>query len=139
MASQAAVNEVRASNGHDSIVRGRILDPDSHVMLPVEIYEDVLGPRFGRAMREWAEGFIGLLSPEELRRRRQDARANVWQVKAWEALGAEDAHERLEALDLMGVDRQLVFPPVTWPTLHADDEDGVETLRRYKRPRLGLG
>ena len=43
----------------------------------------------------------------------------------------ETVGDRLAALDLMGIDRQLVFAPVCWPTLHGDDERSTAGNRSY--------
>lgn len=72
---------------------------------------------------------MGRLEAGELELRRQDALQRVWHVKGWEGLGADDCRERVEALDLLGVARQLVFPPVTWPTIHGTDVEAMATLR----------
>lgn len=39
-----------------------------------------------------------------------DIEANLMQLKGWDALGASDPQERTRALDLLGFNRQLIFP-----------------------------
>ena len=112
-------------------VRGRILDCDSHLMLLPEAYTEVLGEEVGRPLRRWAESFVGRLAPAELSAHRKRARRDIWRVKGWLALGADDPGERVQALDLMGVDRQLLFPPVTLPVLHRCDAAHDRARRRW--------
>ncbi|HKU23922.1 MAG TPA: hypothetical protein VJQ54_00545, partial [Candidatus Sulfotelmatobacter sp.] len=50
----------------------------------------------------------GPVSPDHWER--VDIQNNVMLVKGWAALGASDSAERSRALDLLGFNRQLVFP-----------------------------
>lgn len=36
----------------------------------------------------------------------------VWTTKWWHAYGANDARDRVQALEVMGLDRQIVFPTI---------------------------
>jgi predicted TIM-barrel fold metal-dependent hydrolase len=49
----------------------------------------------------------------------------------WASAGAESASQRCATLDILGINRQLVFPPVTWPALHATERSVAALLRRY--------
>jgi predicted TIM-barrel fold metal-dependent hydrolase len=112
-------------------LRGRLVDLDSHVMLLPEVTVELLGPELGDPIRRWMDTFVGGLSPADLRVLREEAGLDVWGRKNWLALGAADAAERVQALDRMGVDRQLVFPPITWPALHRPGPEGRAALARY--------
>jgi predicted TIM-barrel fold metal-dependent hydrolase len=94
-------------------------DADSHIMeLPdwlggyvAEEMKDRIGPlQLGGAGR-MAEAAV---RQAEARRSDPEARAEleagVLDAKGWSALGAFDPDERSRALDLLGFDRQLVFP-----------------------------
>ena len=103
-------------------LHGRIIDVDSHLMLPPEQMTGLFGPKFGGDLRRWAE----CLAP-----RHPCRHGDVWTTKGWSAPGAADSAERLASLDRMGVARQLVFPPVTCPALLAAGSDAYAGLRRY--------
>jgi len=109
-------------------IEGRLLDPDSHVMFLPSVYVDVLGEEFGGGLARWARRWLGDETEDAVRERRADARDALWTTKDWLALGADDASERVEALDAMGVVRQLVFPPAPMPCLH-DTRAGARVAR----------
>jgi predicted TIM-barrel fold metal-dependent hydrolase len=95
-----------------SELRGRINDADSHLVIPARQYPEVLGPA-GEALAQQfgqrtAAGFFLFDSPREA----ELTAENVWRVKGTRAPGACTPAGRLTALDLMGIDRQLVFPDV---------------------------
>jgi predicted TIM-barrel fold metal-dependent hydrolase len=96
-------------------VRGRIVDLDSHLMVPVSRYGAVLGPAGRR---------VGWLLSRRLRRDPEAAQSSdpreeapvgpstVWTVKGAAAPGAMRAGTRVQALDIMGIAHQLVFADV---------------------------
>lgn len=97
---------------------GRVLDADSHLMLLPSALLEVLGEEAGRGVARWTASFVGAIEPVRLAALRAGALDDVWRVRGWAAHGADDADQRLAALDRMGIARQLVFPPVTLPILH---------------------
>ena len=108
-------------------VAGRIVDLDSHVMPDAATAADWGGPLLGR----WTAEFTDEVDRALQDRARAEALDDVWAVRGWLALGALDVADRLAALDLMGVGRQLVFPPVTLPALLDDATDPVRSLERW--------
>ncbi|MBC3193757.1 amidohydrolase family protein [Pseudonocardia sp. C8] len=93
-------------------------DIDSHEMIPGHLLGDVLG-KPGRIMGRLFEvmdelrpdptptnmhqpDIVGDVSPIEP--------CDIWKIKGPPAPSAIDMHRRLEVLDTMGIDRQLVFP-----------------------------
>lgn len=92
-------------------LRGRINDLDSHLMVPARRFEEV----FGTAGAQAAKGIQAdprlkeFFDPDD-----EDERTptSVWHTKGVRAPGAGTAEGRLETLDVMGVDRQLIFPQV---------------------------
>ncbi len=93
-------------------------DIDSHEMIPGHLLGDVLG-KPGRIMGRLFEvmdelrpdptatnmhqpDIIGDVTPIEP--------CDIWKIKGPPAPSAIDMHRRLEVLDTMGIDRQLVFP-----------------------------
>ncbi len=131
----------------------RFCDADSHVMeLPewIASYADPgvrerLRPMFLEAAGRSAEKAI-----EQARSRDAEAtrelEKNVMGAKGWAALGASDPSERSRALDLLGFDRQLLFPTFAASQFRGDDPDllygGSRALNRAiaefaeKDPRL---
>jgi hypothetical protein len=102
-------------------LRGRIIDVDSHEMIPAGEW-----PRcFGSEVKDLAE-FWERLSVEEMNRLmpgraeqllapryRGDVAAvgpDIGNVKGPDAPGATDPERRLEVMDAMGIRRQLMFP-----------------------------
>lgn len=86
---------------------GEILDADGHMYMPPEVLEDITkevgaGPSLAFYKQHWAS--------EEFKRDRAANRDQLWSIKGLPALGAYDAAERLEAMNLMGVRKQLLFP-----------------------------
>ena len=93
-------------------------DVDSHEMIPGHLLGDVLG-RPGRIMGKILEVTDQLRpdpSPSNMHQTNitGDVRAvepeDIWKVKGPSAPSAIDLSRRVEVLDAMGIDRQLVFP-----------------------------
>ncbi|EJL30847.1 amidohydrolase family protein [Novosphingobium sp. AP12] len=96
---------------------GRMLDVDSHEMMPAQAWTAQLGPDFAPL----AESFLtnGETNRENINHPnvpdfvaddRDLAEESVWRVKGCSAPGALDVQRRLEVMDAMGVARQLMFP-----------------------------
>ncbi len=62
---------------------------------------------------------------------RSKNRENLWSVKGLAALGAYDAAERVEAMDMMGIRAQIVFPNTALRELRMDDDASRRTCQRY--------
>lgn len=128
-------------------LRGRMVDLDAHLMLYLPEVEEILGagPRGG----PWPDrGGNGSLV-DEVRRmivedgldpsgegeaviaRRKQARSDVWSVRLWGAHGAQVAADRVDALDQMGIGRQLLFSQFMEPPLNADCPEGAAAVARY--------
>jgi predicted TIM-barrel fold metal-dependent hydrolase len=93
-------------------------DADSHLMELHDWLPQYADPGIRERIRPLALGAAGALAEQALadaERRRGDRgaaqalEANLMSAKGWSALGAFDPAERSRALDLLGVDRQLVF------------------------------
>lgn len=88
-------------------LRGRINDLDSHLQVPASRWGEVfgeVGERLGAKLvgaRFFDETDVPPLTED-----------TVWTTKGTNAPGAATPHERLAALDVMGIDRQLIFPQV---------------------------
>ena len=93
---------------------GRIVDIDSHEMMPAQIWEREFGP----VTKDLAVAFMqgppndpgGCNYPGYEHDETPVDRATIWQVKGPAAPGASDPARRLDVMDLMGVSRQLMFP-----------------------------
>ena len=109
----------------------RVLDGDSHEMAPVHLWPEVFGPEI--------EPYVALFSGMALLRDagenamvRDDIRGDhraitydtVWNLKGPEAPSAIDMGRRVEVLDAMGIERQLVYPTMaTMAYLFVADPD----------------
>jgi predicted TIM-barrel fold metal-dependent hydrolase len=91
------------------------LDVDGHEFAPPRVWGDVFGPTAAR-LAEVCAPFIAAMGEDYILRPAQAAddapmtAENVWTLRHTGAPGAFDMARRLEAMDLMGVARQLIFP-----------------------------
>lgn len=93
---------------------GRIVDVDSHEMMPAQLWETEFGP----ATKTLADAFMqgppndpgGLNYPGYARDDVPIDPATIWTIKGARAPGAADPARRVEVMDLTGVSRQLMFP-----------------------------
>src|SRR4051812_22995190 len=115
----------------------RTIDVDAHEMAPTHVWGDMFGDHSAR----FAEAAMGMLSklgansvvyPGLVDDAAIDEHS-VWNTKGPTAPGAFDFERRIEVLDVMGTQRQLVFPTSALPsfTLLLDKVGRL-------RPRFGL-
>jgi predicted TIM-barrel fold metal-dependent hydrolase len=110
---------------------GRINDLDGHVMFDGPTFSEILGPDFDREIRPWVDSLAGAVTARQRDDARRRAEQEVGSVRGFLALGAVDADDRLRALDALGIARQLVLPPVSWPTLDDERPGARATRQRY--------
>lgn len=90
-------------------------DVDAHEMVPAHLWGATFGAASGR-IAELCEVFLGKLGGNDFVCRELDVDAleateeAVWQVRGVRAPGASDLTRRLQVMNVMGVERQLVFP-----------------------------
>jgi len=108
-------------------VHGRINDLDSHLQVPISRWGEV----FGDATARFGERFAGVAlfdatDEPEL------TTESVWKTKGTAAPGASTPEGRLAAMDVMGIERQLIFPQVVLaqPAWSAHPSAGA-VLREY--------
>ncbi len=98
---------------------GQILDADGHTYTHPS--------RFDSGQVGQDEFMLPFLrkytASEDFANDRKRNREHVWEIKGIGALGAYDPDERLEALDLMGIRAQLLFPA-------GDNDENIEFQRR---------
>ena len=102
---------------------GRIVDVDTHEMVPVQLWDEEFGP----VTRTIAERYLGRNRPnlpgsmDFPDYKRDDTEINaetVWKLKGSIAPGSTDQRRRLEIMDLTGVSRQILYPStLTVPAL----------------------
>jgi predicted TIM-barrel fold metal-dependent hydrolase len=85
---------------------GQILDTDGHMYMDVPTLKEIAGKLDPGHMATFLSDYIGSEKYEQDVARNQ---REIWAVKGMSAYGASDAHDRLKALDLMGLHSQLVF------------------------------
>lgn len=91
-------------------LRGRLIDCDTHIYLTPQRFPEAFGDDFARRFKAIHERTFGKLDPS---RQAGDVvldTANVWTLKHWDTPAGYDVEHRMRCLDLMGVDRQLLFP-----------------------------
>lgn len=92
---------------------GRINDADSHEMIPACLWEQEFGPEAAMiaplfaAMPEDAPNTLSIVMTAD---DTPITAETVWQLKNSRAPGTIDPVRRLEMMDFVGIDRQLVFP-----------------------------
>ena len=86
---------------------GRINDLDSHLQVPISRWDEVFGPataRFGAQFKG-----IALFDPTHEPELNEES---VWHTTGAAAPGAWTPEGRMAAMDVMGIERQLIFPQV---------------------------
>jgi predicted TIM-barrel fold metal-dependent hydrolase len=92
-------------------LRGRITDCDAHEMVPTQLWSEAFGP-VGEMLAPLFD-FIGdpnFVRPDVHGDTMEITEEIVWNQKGCDAPGAIDMKRRPEVLDVMGVQRQLIFP-----------------------------
>ena len=108
-------------------VHGRINDLDSHLQVPISRWGEV----FGEATSRFGERFSGIplfdaTDEPEL------TTESVWKTKGTSAPGASTPEGRLAAMDVMGIERQLIFPQVVLAQpAWSDHPSAGAVLREY--------
>jgi uncharacterized protein len=118
-------------------------DADSHLMELNGWLPKYADPGIRERLRPLYLGAAGAMAEQAVKlaeTRRGDAQAaraleeNLMKVKGWNALGAFDPAERSRALDLIGVDKQLVFSTFAATQFAGDDPEllwgGTRALNR---------
>jgi hypothetical protein len=88
-------------------VHGRINVLDSHLQVPISRWTEV----FGEATARFGEQFAGI-ALFDATDEPDLTTESVWRTKGTAAPGASTPEGRLAAMDVMGIERQLIFPQV---------------------------
>jgi hypothetical protein len=108
-------------------VHGRINDLDSHLQVPVSRWGEVFGEATARFGRQFAG--IDLFDATDEPELTTDS---VWTTKGTAAPGASTPEGRLAAMDVMGIERQLIFPQVVLALpAWSDHPNAGRVLREY--------
>jgi predicted TIM-barrel fold metal-dependent hydrolase len=123
----------------------RTLDVDGHEFAPPHLWGEIFGPVAER-LAEVCAPFIAAMGEDYIARPHQagdDAlmtKENVWSLRHTGAPGAFDMRRRLEAMDLMGVRRQLIFPSFgLWGQILSTGPDGGGSIAQAMQNLLGEG
>lgn len=118
----------------------RTMDVDGHEFTPPHLWGDIFGP-VARRLAEVCAPFIQAMGENYIDRPGQAGddtemtRENVWTMRHSGAPGAFDMARRLQAMDLMGVRKQLIFPSYgLWGQILSTPEGGgpiAAGMRRY--------
>jgi predicted TIM-barrel fold metal-dependent hydrolase len=113
-----------------SALLARTLDVDGHEFAPPHLWGGIFGPVAAR-LAEVCAPMISAMGADYIERAWQAAddapmtAENVWTLRHTGAPGAFDMGRRLEAMDLMGVTRQLIFPSFgLWGQILSTPEGG---------------
>lgn len=108
----------------------RTLDVDGHEFAPPHLWGSVFGP-VGERLAQVCAPMIAAMGEDYIERPGQKAddaemtHENVWTLRHTGAPGAFDMARRLEAMDLMGVKSQLIFPSYgLWGQILSTPEGG---------------
>lgn len=107
---------------------GRMLDCDGHLYLEPDVFQEIVGDVGGSWLVAHLRRYVG--SPEDVAARER-AVIDTWAVKGISALGAYDATDRLQAMNVMGVDRQLLFPNTVLRELRLPTAIALAACKRY--------
>jgi predicted TIM-barrel fold metal-dependent hydrolase len=105
-----------------------MLDCDGHLYMEPDVMAEIVGAAGASWIIDYLRRFVGSEQDQELRAR---ARDDVWGVKGISAHGSSDVEGRVDALDAMGVRRQLVFPNTVLRELRTHTPEALESCRRY--------
>lgn len=106
----------------------RMLDCDGHLYMEPDVMAEILGDAGGSWIIEYLREYVG--TDADLAAREQ-SRDEPWKVKGISALGSFDASDRVEVLDKMGIQRQLLFPNTALRELRTHTPAAHEACRRY--------
>ncbi|MGB8366094.1 MAG: amidohydrolase family protein [Rhizomicrobium sp.] len=139
-----SIREERTTKAESSPLN-RTLDVDGHEFAPPHLWGTLFGPTAER-LSKVCEPFIAMMGDGYILRPDQagdDAPMtleNVWTLRHTGAPGAFDMKRRLEAMDLMGVRRQLIFPSYgLWGQILSTGPDGGGAIAQVMQNLLGEG
>jgi predicted TIM-barrel fold metal-dependent hydrolase len=107
---------------------GELLDCDGHLYMEPDVMSEIVGEAGASWIIDYLRTYVGTDADREARDR---ARKETWTIKGFSALGAFDATDRVEALDKMGVHRQLLFPNTVLRELRLGTPAARDACRRY--------
>ena len=107
---------------------GELLDCDGHLYMEPDVMSEIVGDAGASWIIDYLRTYVGTDADREARDR---AREETWTIKGFSALGAFDATDRVEALDKMGVHRQLLFPNTVLRELRLGTPAARDVCRRY--------
>lgn len=126
------VDNLRADGIDERI--GLVNDVDGHEMVPSHFWGEVFGSSAGRMAEDFIEvikrlGSDVIYDPDVQADDLEINRKSVWEVRGSRAPGAIDFSRRVEVLDVMGIDKQLLFPSfaVFAAVASTGDEDFIRT------------
>lgn len=109
-------------------VFGRMLDADAHLYLEPEVMADLLAP----IGSDWVVDMLRTFRQQEsFDHDRSRAPEDVWRVKGLAAFGAYEPEVRVEAMEKMGLARQLAFPNTLCRESRRSDATAWSVVRRY--------
>ena len=107
---------------------GRLLDADAHLYLEPEVMESLLEP----IGRDWVIEMLETYKRSETFAADKARGADeIWNVKGLAAYGACEPEVRVEAMDRMGIARQLSFPNTLGREAAHVTPEAVQVLRNY--------
>lgn len=113
-------------------LRGRIIDCDTHLYVAPKQFEWAFGQDFARRFRAIHERTFGRRDTAGYSTGVQLAEDNVWQLKHWDTPGGFDLEQRVATMNLMGIDRQLLFPDgIVSASISSRMHGAWEAVQRY--------
>jgi len=107
---------------------GERLDCDGHLYMEPDVMAELVGDAGSNWIIEYLRTYAG--SEADLAARER-ARTETWSVKGFSALGSYDPGDRVDALDKMGISRQLLFPNTVLRELRTHTPAAMAACRRY--------
>jgi predicted TIM-barrel fold metal-dependent hydrolase len=96
---------------------GKILDPDTHEQMPAQAWAREIGPIMEELAHHWMNNGLDCNDernhpnvPGYTADDKPITAETIWRQKGCASPGAVDIRRRLEVMDVMGIDRQLMFP-----------------------------
>ena len=107
---------------------GSMLDCDGHLYIEPDVMAEIVGEAGGSWIIDYLREYIGTDADVAAR---EQARTDTWSIKGISALGSCDPVDRVDALDKMGINRQLLFPNTVLRELRMPTPAALDACRRY--------
>ncbi len=129
--TQALRSTAPQSNGdYPGPLWGKVLDADGHLYVLPEIAKEIIEPLKSPVAMPFYEEQIKTQEYKDTRAKNRTPEG-LWEIKGMPALGSYDPAERVEAIQAMGLEAQLLFPNIGAGNIRIDSDIARQVCSRY--------